>query len=52
MFKANLWFAGVHQGLTVKENWVEVTDFIFFFKEEKLFEEMRKKTRIKNLNRK
>lgn len=53
MFKANLWFAGFHQGLTVKQNWVEVTDFFFFFfKEEKLFEEMRKKTRIKNLNRK
>lgn len=26
MFKANLWFAGVYQGLTVKQNWVEITD--------------------------
>lgn len=26
MLKANLWFAGVHQGLTGSLNWVEVTD--------------------------
>lgn len=52
MFKANLWFAGVHQGLTVEQNWVEVTDLrkekenidIYIYAK-RFLKKMRKKTR-------
>lgn len=51
MFKANLWFAGFHQGLTVKQNWAEVTDLRKYIWKKNVLEEMRKKNK-KNLNKK